>query len=194
MHGTKQEYYYNHRDRKTNNMVQVNSNDVNKVERYCAVSKSMQNSIQIIVLVKCELTGEYEPYFFVTQVAYGYKAAIYTMEKMFKEVSTETVLLVDAVNASNSINRNVFFHNVSILCPAISTFITNSCAIPARLFATGGTEIRYNERTAQEDPAAKTIYALSITPIIIMMIELVTTKCDDIKMVTFANDFSTAEK
>ena len=88
----------------------------------------------------------------------------------------------------------MFFHNVSILCPAISTFITNSYATPARLFAIGGTEIRYNERTTQEDPAAKTIYALSITPIIIMMIELVTTKCDDIKMVTFANDFSTAEK
>ena len=76
----------------------------------------------------------------------------------------------------------------------MSTFITNCYAIPARLFAIGDTKIKYNERATQRDPVAMAIYALGITPIIIMMIELAITKCDDIKMVTFANDFNAAGK
>ena len=54
----------------------------------------------------------------------GSEAAIHAMEKIFKEESTEAVLLVDAANAFNSINRKVFLYNISILCPAISTFVT----------------------------------------------------------------------
>ena len=108
------------------------------------------------------------------------------MEKTFKEESTETVLLVDAENAFISINRKVFLH-ISILCPAISTFVT-------RLFLTGGSEMKSNEETTQGDSVAMAIYALGITPPIMMMVELVSTKRDDIKMVAFADDFSAAGK
>ena len=124
----------------------------------------------------------------------GSEAAIHAMEKIFKEESTEAVLLVDAANAFNSINRKVFLHNISVLCPAISTFVTYCYTTPARLFVIGGTEIRSNEGTTQGDPVAMAIYAIGITPLTIMMIELVTTRCDDIKMVVFADDFSAAGK
>ena len=124
----------------------------------------------------------------------GSEAAIQAMEKIFKEESTETVLLVDAANAFNSINRKVFLHNISILCPAISTFVTNCYTTPARLFVIGGTEIRFNEGTTQEDPVVMAIYAIGITPLIMMIIELVTTRCDDLKMVAFVDDFSAAGK
>lgn len=36
--------------------------------------------------------------------------------------SIEVVLLVDATNVFNSINRKIFLHNTSILSPAVSTF------------------------------------------------------------------------
>ena len=36
------------------------------------------------------------------------------------------------------------------------------------------------------------IYALDITLLIMMMVELVSTKCDDIKMVAIADDFTAA--
>ena len=58
----------------------------------------------------------------------GFEAAIHTVEKIFKEESTEAVSLVNAVNAFNSINRKVFFYNISIFCPAISTSATNCYA------------------------------------------------------------------
>ena len=124
----------------------------------------------------------------------GSEAAIHAMENIFKEESTEAVLLVDATNAFNSINRKVFLHNISILCPAISTFVTNCYTSPARLFVIGGTEIRSNEGTTQGDPVAMAIYALGITPLITMLIELVSPNCSDLKMVAFADDFSAAGK
>ena len=124
----------------------------------------------------------------------GSEAAIHAMEKIFKEESTEAVLLVDAANAFSSINRKVFLHNISILCPAISTLGTNCYTTPARLLVIGGTEIRSNMGTTQGNPVAMGIYATGIAPLIMMMIELVTTRCDDIKMVAFADDFSAAGK
>ena len=117
---------------------------------------------------------------------------MYAMEKIFKEKSTEADLLVDEENVFNSINRKVFLRNISILCPAISTFVTNCYATPARLFVIGGSEIKSNEGTTQGDLVAIAIYALGITPFIMMMVELVSTKCDDIKMVAFADDFGVA--
>ena len=119
----------------------------------------------------------------------GSEAAVHAMEKIFKEESTEAVLLVDAANAFNSINRKVFLHRISI-----STFLTNCYTTPARLFVVGGIEIRSNEVTTQGDPVAMAIYAIGITPLIMMKIELVTTRCDDIKMVAFADNFSAAGK
>ena len=38
------------------------------------------------------------------------------------------------------------------------------------------------------------VYALGIIPLIMTMIELVTTKCNDIKMIVFADDIIAARK
>ena len=72
---------------------------------------------------------------------------MHAMEKIFKEESTEAVLLVDVENAFNSINRKVFLHNISILYPAVFTSVTNCYATPARLSIIGGSKIKSNEGT-----------------------------------------------
>ena len=122
------------------------------------------------------------------------ETVIYCMGKISEKYSTEAALLVDAANASNFINRKIFLHNISFFCPAISAFVTNCFVIPARLFVIVGTEIRLNEGTTQADPVSMAIYALVITTLIMMMTELVTTKCEKKKMVAFVDDFSAAEK
>ena len=124
----------------------------------------------------------------------GSEAAIHAMEKIFKEESTEAILLVDAENAFNWINRKAFLYNIFILFPAISTFVTNCYAALVLLFAIGVSEIKSNEETTQGDPVAVAIYALGMTPLIMVMVELVSTKCVDIKMVAFADGFSAAAK
>ena len=74
-----------------------------------------------------------------------------------------------AENAFNSISRKVFLHNISILCPAISTIVTNCSATPAPLFVIGGSELKSNEGATQGDLVALAIYALVITPLIMMI-------------------------
>ena len=46
----------------------------------------------------------------------GCEAAIHAMRSLFAEENTEAVLLVDASNAFNSLNRQVALRNISILC------------------------------------------------------------------------------
>ena len=79
------------------------------------------------------------------------EAAIHAMENIFKEKSTEAVLLVYAANASNSINGKVFLHSIFILCSAISTFVINCYSTPAQLFVIPGTELRSNKGTTLGD-------------------------------------------
>ena len=64
----------------------------------------------------------------------GSEAAVHAIYDIFKKDETEAVLLVDAENAFNSINRKAMLHNISIICPIITTFISNCYIKPARLF------------------------------------------------------------
>ena len=86
------------------------------------------------------------------------------MHTIFEEERTEAVLLIDASNAFNSVNRNVFLHNVTVVCPAISTDVRNCYSIPSRLFVIGGFEIKSCEGTTQGDPIAMAVYAIAIIP------------------------------
>lgn len=42
------------------------------------------------------------------------------------DTDTDAVLLIDATNAFNSLNRASALHNVSILCPIVATYATNT--------------------------------------------------------------------
>ena len=77
---------------------------------------------------------------------------------MFNEDDTETVLMVDASNAFNSINREPFFHNAKVLCPALATFINSSSTIPIDLFVQGRKRIKSLKGTTQGDPALMAIF------------------------------------
>ena len=67
----------------------------------------------------------------------GSEAAIHAMRKMFEADDNDAVLLVDASNAFNSLNRSAALHNIRILCPTLATFAINTYRAPARLFITG---------------------------------------------------------
>ena len=77
------------------------------------------------------------------------------MHKIFESNEREAILIVDAENAFNSINRKALLHNIEYLCPAIATFLYNCHAISTRLFIIGGKELRSREGTTQGDPKKK---------------------------------------
>ena len=85
---------------------------------------------------------------------------------IFEADEIDGVLLIDAANAFNALNRQAALHNIQVQCPIIATYAINTYRLPARLFITGGQEILSAEGTTQGDPLAMALYALSIQPLI----------------------------
>ena len=51
----------------------------------------------------------------------GSEAAIHAMRELFEHDNSDAVLLIDASNAFNSLNRAAALHNIRVLCPSIAT-------------------------------------------------------------------------
>ena len=79
----------------------------------------------------------------------GIEAAIHAMGRAFQDERCEAVILVDADNAFNRLNRKVALHNIKQMCPAIHTFLNNSYKVPARLHLGDGTFINSEEGATQ---------------------------------------------
>ena len=96
----------------------------------------------------------------------GSEAAIHAMRNIFETESADGVILVDASNAFNSMNRTVALHNIQYICPPLAVVLINTYRRPSRLILPGGKEILSLEGTTQGDPLAMQFYALTVTPLI----------------------------
>ena len=83
-----------------------------------------------------------------------YYKNLYILPSEFARENTDAVLLVDASNAFNQVNRQSALHNISILCPSFATILQNTYGVPIRLFITGEGEIASTEGTTQGDTLA----------------------------------------
>ncbi|CAB3982845.1 Hypothetical predicted protein [Paramuricea clavata] len=86
----------------------------------------------------------------------GCEAAVHAMREIISD-ETEAVLLVDASNTFNTINRQAVLHNIGIICPSLSRVLNNTYQAPVRLFVMGGAEIESSEGITKGDPLAKEI-------------------------------------
>ena len=96
----------------------------------------------------------------------GCEAAIHAMVSLFHSEENEALLLVDADNAFNRLNRSVALWNIHFVCPVLARFANNCYRSPSRLFVTGGLELSSSEGTTQGDPLSMPFYALSLVPLI----------------------------
>ena len=96
----------------------------------------------------------------------GSEAAIHAMRDIFHADETDALLLIDASNAFNALNRTAALHNIRVLCPTIAAYAINTYRRAARLFVPGGKELRSEEGTRQGDPLAMSLYAISLQPLI----------------------------
>ena len=85
-------------------------------------------------------------------------------EHDFEDPATEGVILVDASNAFNSLNRRVALHNIQISCP-FSRILINTYRIPSRMIILGGVALQSTEGTTQGDNLAMPFYAISTVQI-----------------------------
>ena len=103
---------------------------------------------------------------------------------------TKAILLVDATNAFNVMNRQAALHNIQVLCPSISTVLNNTYRAPVRLFVMGEGEIESTEGTTQGDPLVMAMYAIAATPLIRRLKEMKS----DVKQVWLMDDATAAGK
>ena len=88
------------------------------------------------------------------------------MNNIFQDEDTDGVLLIDASNAFNQMNRSAAIHNILIIFKEISLYVINTSRSPSRLFICGGGEILSREGTIQGNPLAMPWYSVSTSIII----------------------------
>ncbi len=91
----------------------------------------------------------------------GVESGVHSIRELYKD--NEAVLLVDASNAFNSLNRRVALHNVRALCPSFATILVNCYREPSFI---DGETILSQEGTTQGDPLSMPFYAVSTLPLI----------------------------
>jgi len=88
---------------------------------------------------------------------------------MFSSPEVDAVILVDATNAFNSLNRQAALCNIQHLCPPFSTILINTYHEDVNLYI-GGSVLHSEEGTTQGDPLAMPMYALGVIPLICLVI------------------------
>ena len=118
----------------------------------------------------------------------GAEAAIHAMKDIFEEDNTEAVILVDASNAFNSLNRKTALHNMQIICPDFATILINTYRESTRMLMQGGHELLSQEGTTQGDNLAMSFYALATSS----LQETLKISAPEVKQVWLADDATAA--
>ena len=120
----------------------------------------------------------------------GPEAAIHSMKLKFEEEGTDAIILVDAENAFNKLNRQAALHNIQYICPPFAPILINTYRTPARLFIVNGGEIQSSEGTTQGDTLAMAFYGLGTNPIL----QQLKTNVPHVSQVWLADDATGAGK
>ena len=119
----------------------------------------------------------------------GIEAAVHAVHSFLQSDETEALLLIDANNAFNSLNRETTLHNIQRLCPSLATALINTYRAPSQLYVDGDVLLS-QEGTTQGDPLAMPMYALATIP----LIRKLKNNANDVKQVWYADDASGAGK
>ena len=102
---------------------------------------------------------------------------LFTIIQIFNNKKIKAVLMVNASNAFNELNWEVFLHNTKITCPSVSTYINNCYLSPAGLYIPRGWSINQ-------------IYSLGITPLLGCKKSSEGKSASATKQVTFTDDLN----
>ena len=123
----------------------------------------------------------------------GIEASIRAVKRTWDDPKTEAVLLVDADNAFNRLNRKAAIHNIRQLCPPFHQYLKNTYQKSAKLIVndTYSCQIIYSDEGAtQGDVAAMAEYAIGIRPLINILASV--TKLGELMQAWYADDSAAA--
>ena len=119
-----------------------------------------------MTVLKPELVAATAPLQTYAGLAGGIEASIHAMRQIYEDEETEGILLVDATNAFNALNRKAALHNVQYTCPELANFVRNIYCKDAELFLPNSKEVIYSrEGTTQGGPESMGFYAVSTMPL-----------------------------
>ncbi len=145
----------------------------------------------VTLSLKPELINSTGPIQVCAGIKGGIEAAIHALRNIYDNPETQGVLLVDARNAFNSLNRKAALHNIKYVCPEFSTYLINTYREPSRLHVAGGSEDLWsNEGATQGDNTAMEFYACSVSPLTRNVAEIQ----DPPKQVWYADDAAAGGK
>ena len=107
----------------------------------------------------------------------GCEAAVHAVRQLYRDPSLQAVLLVDASNAFNSVNRQAALHNILRLCPPLARILINTYQSPVRLIIPGSGGLVSTEGTTQGDPLAMAMYAFGSFFLLYIDCVLLTLQC-----------------
>ena len=169
-------------------LIPLDKGDHNHSVRPIGVGEVLRRIVgkAIIQLLKFDVAQSTAPIQTCGGVKGGVEAAVHGLRSIWEESSTEAIILVDASNAFNCMNRKVGLQNTGILCPDLYTYLLNTYSTPSDLYVTGGNglKIKSNEGTTQGDTAAMAFYALSL----MKMIRSTQKEVPNVKQVYYADD------
>ena len=111
---------------------------------------------------------------------------------MYDDPDCNAVLLVDAENAFNSLNRSVALHNLKITCPEFFKYVLNTYRQPSDLFVSNSADaILSQEGTTQGDTSARGMHDTGLMPFIEKLKMHV---CDQLRQIFYADDAAAAGK
>ena len=119
--------------------------------------------------IKDDITTAAGPIQTCTGIKAGIEGAIHSMREVYEDDNTEAILLVDAENAFNNLNRSAALSNIKEICPPFHRYLQNTYQKPAKLVIPGENNkydiILSEEGTTQGDVAAMALYGLGIKPL-----------------------------
>ena len=121
----------------------------------------------ITTILKQDIVNATAPIQVCSGLSGGAEAAIHALRKIYDDPKTEAVILVDADNAFNSLNRNAALRNIQCTCPQFASYLINTYRKPAKLHISQSDEILYSEEgVTQGDNSAMGYYSCSLMPLL----------------------------
>ena len=123
----------------------------------------------LISTIKKDITTAAGPLQTCSGLKAGIEAAIHATRGNFENIETECIILVDAENAFNNLNRKAALKNIKTICPPFYRYLNNTYQKPAQLIINDQKTVEIilsKEGGTQGDVTAMALYAIGIKPLI----------------------------
>ena len=126
----------------------------------------------VSMILKTDITDATAPLQTCGGLEGGVESSVHAVRQMYMDPDTDCVMLVDAANAFNCLNRSSALQNTAVLCPSIHQYLKNIYGAPSDLIVSGTKEIlKSREGSTQGCNLAQPFYGVGNMKLIYLLKE-----------------------